>query len=1279
MKAKILFLVAFLAAYACATAQLNEGAAVITRGGALSTDKVVNIFEVGNTTSAPLGDGWPWGSRRVGAGYTNWEAGNLGQVFGIATKTGTNPLIYVSTAQVYRYYSTITYTHGYRQIQGMQPGNTTRRIADGTPIIWQLTPSGGAAPLVVSTDNALLPGTQTNEMYNLGTCIGNICYDEDNQQIFATNMEDGRIYRIDASGGPTNGNVLSRYDPFGTYAAPAVNDKASFIGFDERLWGIAYHNGRLYFSRCREDLGNPSLSKANEIYSVAIDNSLGGTGDFIVSGQTGPEYVQSLPLPTIWGTTSSASSIPPIKLLPDGTNPDIPYSNPIADIEISDDGNTMLVAERTMSGMINNDADQWINWAHKSRILRYDLVSGAWQLSSNDYFVGNAYGDNYNQSPFSTDRYFSTNSCGGVDFSADETLVWGTGDGLKLQSTPGGSPGHTAENVYGIAGIPVGGNTVYENPPISSSCTNVSSIYNDIYATPSSATGRKALTGDVDIFHNICSNPPVVTAVTYNASCFGECDGAVYLNVNGENIILGAGGQYDYEWSNGASDSYLGGLCPGSYSVMVTDEDGCTGTATGVVSQPAELDIHAEDCANANGELNVTPLGGTPPYTFLWGDGSTGSSITGQNGDSYAVTITDANNCSVVKEVTIHVVRARINFNFVNAIRCHGDCTGALTAAALEGQAPYAYSWNSVGRPAFSANTQYIDGLCAGTYNVTITDANGCTASATFELGQPDELAVGIVTTDETCRGGCNGTGTVTPSGGTPSYSYVWSDGNTTASANGLCAGTSFVTVTDAFNCTVTASATVIAGQELEGELTMPDTVCIGGSDTIRASGTGFGRLIFNDVDNTDIFSLSDGFVMPVTVSPTEAGTHKICLVIYSSDPDLGEVACIDTICKEVSLIPCGCDSVAGNAEMERHDLGNMKYGFNNAGSINASFINWYVDGVQREQTTGHGTFQYDFSQGGHVVCMEAAYILPGLNGHSVCCYDRVCDSIEIDLCEVWRATDYIKVLPGQTYRDVSFDFVGNMSPVPTIIWHFGDNTTTVQDVAGPMSHHYTSPGTYDVCAYIVWSNGEWTPEDMSVCCCVDTICFEVEITPCSVGWYDISAEQLDGPEPWVILSPMPPAGSTITWFLDESTVPLASGSSRFYNFVDGISGYHKVCAKVAYTVESDIPGEPDFACEREFCNKFAFGEERQPHGMLRYFPNPTKNMVTVEYAAVQGDILEISLMDQVGKIMKSKRKEASADGIDQEVLYMDDLASGLYLMKVAVSDKVETVKLIKQ
>ncbi|WP_202704550.1 SprB repeat-containing protein, partial [Flavobacterium sp. UGB4466] len=176
---------------------------------------------------------------------------------------------------------------------------------------------------------------------------------------------------------------------------------------------------------------------------------------------------------------------------------------------------------------------------------------------------------------------------------------------------------------------------------------------------------------------------------------------------------------------------------------------------------------------------------------------------------TYSVTITDANACP--KTITGIVVgqpaTALDGTVATTAASCFGSANGTATVTPSGGTPGYTYSWSPTGGTAATAT-----GLTAGTYSVTITDANACPKTITgIVIGQPTAVDGTATTTAVSCFGGNNGTATVTPSGGTPGYTYSWTpSGGTAATATGLTAGTYSVTITDANACPKTITGIVV-------------------------------------------------------------------------------------------------------------------------------------------------------------------------------------------------------------------------------------------------------------------------------------------------------------------------------------------------------------------------------------------------------------------------------------------------------------------------------------
>jgi large repetitive protein len=314
-----------------------------------------------------------------------------------------------------------------------------------------------------------------------------------------------------------------------------------------------------------------------------------------------------------------------------------------------------------------------------------------------------------------------------------------------------------------------------------------------------------------------------------NVSCFGGANGTITVNV------VGGTGPYTYLWTpSNQTNATATGLSAGSYNINVTDANGCISVATAVVTAPTQLiatmGVPVNDLCfgAANGSATVTVSGGTGPYTYSWApNGGSGPTGTGLSAGTYNVTITDNNGCSVVSSVTISSpALLSANISTTVNVSCSGGSNGSLTVTVTGGVNPYTYAWTPVGGNGATAN-----GLSAGIYTISVTDANGCTASATGTIAQPNALAVTTTSTQTSC--GNTGTATATPTGGTAPYLYSWTPSlQTNATATALSAGTYTITVTDNNGCTVTGTATVTSGAAVTATVgAIVNVSCNGGNN----------------------------------------------------------------------------------------------------------------------------------------------------------------------------------------------------------------------------------------------------------------------------------------------------------------------------------------------------------------------------------------------------------------------------------------------------------------
>jgi hypothetical protein len=285
--------------------------------------------------------------------------------------------------------------------------------------------------------------------------------------------------------------------------------------------------------------------------------------------------------------------------------------------------------------------------------------------------------------------------------------------------------------------------------------------------------------------------------------CFGVCEGVITIAevVNGIEPIT-------YEWDNGVSGDVNDLLCAGIFTVTVTDANLCVVSASYEVTSPTEVGANAfatnETLAGLNdGTATAASFGGTPPYNFTWSNGQFTQMITGLAPGMYSVIVTDVNNCVAFDTVVVEAGPCALLTATITDASCYGVCDGSIVVL-LGGLPPAEITWTG-------GNGGSLDGeSCAGEYIISASDGLGCTVVGTYTVGQPEELMAITGSTDETIEFE-DGTAWVTPLGGTPPYTYLWSNGSTDSLITGLLANTYFVTLTDAHGCTVVDSAQVEA------------------------------------------------------------------------------------------------------------------------------------------------------------------------------------------------------------------------------------------------------------------------------------------------------------------------------------------------------------------------------------------------------------------------------------------------------------------------------------
>jgi hypothetical protein len=326
----------------------------------------------------------------------------------------------------------------------------------------------------------------------------------------------------------------------------------------------------------------------------------------------------------------------------------------------------------------------------------------------------------------------------------------------------------------------------------------------------------------------------MITSKT-DVNCFGGNNGAATVSASGGNA------PYTYNWSNGQTTATATGLTAGIYSVIVKDANQWPDTVIVEIEEPVQMQasivVVDETCATP-GSLEVNISGGNSPYTFTWNSGSPtlDNILLNLSAGSYSVTVTDADNCTVTLTENIGLITPNAEITSITNVSCNGGSNGEATVTITGGTLPYSnIVWNNSQTGAIATN------LSAGTYTVTVTDAEGCVDTDTVEISEPTEIVVSLVNMVEPdCYGGNNGQATVDATGGIPPYSYSWLTGHSGPTALGLEAGSHMVVTTDNNGCVLNFSATVTQPAEIVANANITHVSCYGGDNgIIQVTATG--------------------------------------------------------------------------------------------------------------------------------------------------------------------------------------------------------------------------------------------------------------------------------------------------------------------------------------------------------------------------------------------------------------------------------------------------------
>ncbi|MFN3916104.1 MAG: gliding motility-associated C-terminal domain-containing protein [Flavobacteriales bacterium] len=414
--------------------------------------------------------------------------------------------------------------------------------------------------------------------------------------------------------------------------------------------------------------------------------------------------------------------------------------------------------------------------------------------------------------------------------------------------------------------------------------------------TWSPATGLSGTTGAT-----VTANPGTTTTYTITGTDANGCQNTTTVQVTVNSLPTAAasaspstvcvGGTINLSSSGGTSYSWTGPNTyssttqnptiinatlaqSGTYTVTVTDGNGCSATANTTVTVSNGATLSATVISNvscnggSNGSAQVSPSGTSGPYTYSWSpSGGTGATAQNLSAGTYTVTVTDGNGCQSQESVTV-TEPTPINLSISSTASSCVSPTGSATVVASGGAGNFTYIWSPSGGTGATANN-----IGAGPYTVTVTDGNGCTETASVTVNTVNGPDVVIASSNNaSCFGLSDGSATAIASNGTPGYTYSWSPtGGNNAVATGLSAGNYTVEVTDAAGCTAFATVTITQPQQIVITGVVTDATCgiLDGAITANAVG-GSGTLTYvwqpGNIAGQSISNLSGG-TYTVTVS----------------------------------------------------------------------------------------------------------------------------------------------------------------------------------------------------------------------------------------------------------------------------------------------------------------------------------------------------------------------------------------------------------------------------